>query len=303
MNQFFLQSPEWEQFQKSLGRKTWRVENVLVIQHDLPLMQNYLYCPRPHFSVGRLAGGVQAPHGKESFFTEVEKIARQKKSIFLKIDPAHTLTPQPSTLNVCRSRSLQPHKTIFIDLQKSEEELFTDMHEKTRYNIRLAERKGVRIRDASAKGDFDLFWRLLQETAARDGFHPHERTHYEKLLQTHSNSFFNKIFFAEYNGRVLAAAFINFYTPSSTATYLHGASSGEHRGVMAPHLLQWRVMEFARSHGFHSYDFGGIDEEKWPGLTRFKKGFGGERKEYPESVDVIYRPAWYCLYQRASKRS
>ncbi len=305
---FFLQSLEWERFQRLLGRKTRRIKGALVIRHDLPFGFNYLYCPRPE-----LANREQATENR--FFEEAEKIAEQEKSVFLKIDPASSefgvrsseqeeVNSQLPTPNSQLSHSIQPSKTIILDLTQSEDHLLASMHPKTRYNIRLAERRGVRISNGKWKmenGKFDDFYFLLRETSKRDGFHLHDRAYYENMLAVCSDEFSNELFCAEYRGQALAVALVNFYTPSHAATYVHGASSVAHRDLMAPHLLHWRIIQEAKKRGFRYYDFWGIDERKWPGLTRFKKGFGGRAVEYPESVDIIYRLAPYAFY-RISRR-
>jgi lipid II:glycine glycyltransferase (peptidoglycan interpeptide bridge formation enzyme) len=286
----FLQSAEWGEFQRSCGRKTRRVNGALVIRHDLALGLHYLYCPRPDMRITDSVSGI----------TGVREIARAEKSIFLKIDPLHPLEIRNTDCVMRDTRSLQPRQTVVLDLQKYEEELLAGMHEKTRYNIRLAERKGVGIRNQeSGIREFEIFWRMLRDTAARDGFHTHERMYYEKLLDTRSHNFSNEIFFTEYRGETIAAALINFYRPDSgepVATYLHGASSREYKEAMAPQLLHWRVIQEAKRRGLRYYDSWGIDEKRWPGLTRFKKGFGGDVLDYPPSVDLVSRPGWYKVY-------
>lgn len=290
----FLQSPEWEQFQSLLGRKTWRADGVLVVRHDLPGGLNYLYSPRPNTVTS-------------NWLLVAGKIALQEKSIFLKIDPAGSGKsdfPQEVRLPKMKvSSSIQPRKTIVLDFQKSEDELLGAMHEKTRYNIRLAERKSVEvsIRGAGSRAhDIKSFWGLLKETAERDRFHTHPQSHYERLLSVYSSNFSSELFFAECNGKIIAAAMVNFYrSPTSiesVATYLHGASRREYRDMMAPHLLHWRIIQEAKRRGFRYYDLWGIDEKKWPGLTRFKTGFGGEVVEYPPSADLVYRPFLYGAY-------
>jgi len=283
----FLQSPEWENFQRSVGRETRRIEGQLIIQHKLPFGFNYLYSPRPHIN------------NADSFLSKTELIAKEEKAIFLKIDPDEEFKGLKfKSLKV--SRPIQPQKTIILDLAKSEEELLSTMHEKTRYNLRLAERREVEI---ACSGDFEKFWELLLETARRDRFRTHEKRYYEKLLAVKSENFSNELFFAEYQGKIIAAALINFYETGShrIATYLYGASSREHKEVMAPHLLHWHIIRRAKKLGFLFYDLWGIDEKHWPGLTRFKKGFGGKVVEYPAAVDIIYRPIEYFFYRFVRK--
>lgn len=283
----FLQSSEWEEFQKSVGRKTWRICGILVIRHDLPAGFNYLYCPHPKLVTTGL-------------LLEIANIAKGERSVFLKIDPAENFQLPISNFQLHESASVQPSKTVVLDIQKSEEELLRAMHEKMRYNIRFAERRGVEA--ANNKGQIvnglEVFWELLQETARRDKFHTHPRIYFEKLIAVRSNNFSNELFFAKYQGMILAAAIVNFYRGrTSIATYLHGASSGTHRGIMAPHLLHWRIIQEARKRNFRYYDFWGIDDTKWPGLTRFKLGFSGEIVEHPTSTDIIYRRIWYSTYK------
>lgn len=284
----FLQSSEWEEAQKSLGRKVWRVGELLLIRHNLSAGFNYLYCPRPKLVTG-------------NWLLNSEEIAREEKSIFLKIDPAVQLLVTGYQLRA--TNSLQPRKTVLIDLQKSEEELLRSMHEKTRYNIRLAERRGVVVAPVAEPTAADMFiwWSMLSSTAERDGFHAHERAYYEKLVRTRSEEFSNELFLADCNMTTLAGAVVNFYWPARTATYLHGASSRANKEVMAPHLLHWRIMQEAKRRGFHYYDLWGTDDKKWPGLTRFKIGFGGEKFEYPESFDIVYRPLLYGWYKLARR--
>lgn len=278
----FLQSSEWEELQRAYGRKTWRVFEALIIRHDLPGKFNYLYCPRPA-SVA------------QSWLGAVKGIAKKERSLFLKIEPAEEIpTRELKNFTFKISKSLQPRKTFILDLNRPEEEILSGMHEKTRYNIRLAEKKKVQIRK---KADFEIFWKMLQETAKRDGFYTHPKNYYEKLIAVKTENFSHELFFAEQEGNILAAALVNLYRSSGVATYLHGASSSRRREVMAPYLLHWRIIQELKRQGFSGYDWGGIDEIKWPGVTRFKKGFGGEAVEFPPAVDLVFRPRFYRLFK------
>lgn len=291
----FLQSPEWEAIQRAMGRRTWRVAGSLVIQHK-GRNWNYLYSPRPALS------GIPLT----AFFTELSTLGKDQCAIFSRVDPVHAFfLPQ---LSVYKGTALQPQATVIIDLAHSEDELLARMHEKTRYNIRLAARKGVMIsspHNTAGKEALERFWNMLQETAVRDGFNLHERRYYETLLDTHSPNFSNEFFFSTHAGTPRSAALINFYKdPESghaAATYLHGASTNEGREFMASHLLHWEVIREAKRRGVNLYDFWGIDSARWPGVTRFKRGFGGDVVEYPQSFDIIHRPLLYGFYRIAKK--
>lgn len=283
----FLQSQEWELFQKRLGRKTWRVDGVLLIRNDLPFGLNYIYAPRP-------AGEKITA----AFLEKAAAFAKAEQSVFLKIDPESKPAFSFSHRN---GKNLQPLETLVLDLTKPEDALLSAMHQKTRYNIRLASKHGVTVKKESGEAAAEQFFRLLKETAARDGFHAHPESHYRQLAETHSDDFANEFFFAKYQGSALAAALVNWYRPSGTATYLHGASSNLHREIMAPHLLHWEIIREAQRRGFQHYDFWGIDEKKWPGVTRFKLGFGGERITYPAARDIPYRTFLYRVYEFLKK--
>ncbi len=280
----FLESAEWEEVQRRMGRRCTRIGGVLAIRHDLPLGHHYWYAPRPILDAPCLLALVEQ--------------ARASGALFLKVDPATPLAPIP--YRHALSHSLQPSETVFMDCRKSDTEFLAAMHPKTRYNIRLAERHGVTVRiprPPILERDIQFFHGLLTETAARDGFRLHPAEHYRILFQVGSVPFMNALFLAELNGVPIAAALVNCYAPSRTATYLHGGSSRAHRALMAPHLLHWHVMRYLRETGFDRYDLGGIDERKWPGVSRFKLGFGGSRHVFPSSVDYIFRRMPYALYR------
>lgn len=280
----FLQSPEWRAIQQRMGRRTERIASVLVIRHDLPFGAHYLYAPRPQ----RLG---------PNFFSAIGARAQEPGALFLKIDP---LEPLPEAPFGTRAHSLQPPATILIDCPRSDAELLAAMHAKTRYNIRLAERHGVSVRRVQRPvpvEDFETFLRLLRRSAERDAFVLHPAEHYRILLDVATEQFSNELFIAERRGSPLAAAIVNCYQPSKTATYLHGGSSYEQRALMAPHLLHWRIIPACRERGMGTYDFGGVDSVRWPGLTRFKQGFGGIAHEYPSAVDYVFKPFVYRLYR------
>ncbi len=104
-----------------------------------------------------------------------------------------------------------------------------------------------------------------------------------------------ELFLADFKNKIIAANIVVFW--EKTAIYLHGASDYEQRNLMAPHLLQWEQIKEAKKRGCIEYDFWGIDEKKWPGVTRFKKGFGGREVEYPGAFDLIFQPVWYKIYK------
>lgn len=325
----FLQSFEWGKIQESLGRKVfrmWLVDEKIddnapifaaqIIKHDLPLGKNYLYIPHgPIYKLG-IISKIEETYKKENtnpkqvyiekkagyfddFLKAVNDLCKEEESIFLKMEPAlkselHRNYLLKTELKLS-DKEIQPSQTIISDLEKSEEELMAEMKPKTRYNIRVAQKHGVEILrcDPEDKKYFDKFLELMSETAKRDKFHLHSKENYQKIVDSRSDDFKNDLYVALLDGKILAAAIVNFF--NDKAVYLHGASSSKYRNVMAPYLLHWEIMKDAKNKGFKKYDLWGISE-KWPGVTRFKKGFGGKEIKYLGAFDLAVDRLWYLIY-------
>lgn len=298
----FLQSYQWGEFQELLNRKIWRIETQglkgLIIKHDLPLGKNYLYCPRGPIVQG---GDISV------FLKEVKKITQQEKSIFFKIEPEIDLNLTDYGFKKSL-KEIQSSKTIILDIDKSKEELLEQMHHKTRYNIRLAEKKGVTVQeiDLKDKESINIFINLLEQTAQRDKFYIHSKEHYQKMLEVLGKDGIVKLFLAKYQDKIIAGTLNSFF--NQTAIYLHGASDYSHRNLMASYLLQWQAIIQAKEQGLKYYDFGGINQEKWPGVTRFKKGFlpcrqagNDQETHYPGAFDLVLNKFWFFIYKIARK--
>jgi lipid II:glycine glycyltransferase (peptidoglycan interpeptide bridge formation enzyme) len=307
----FLQSWQWGELQYEISGPIFRlgIEDggelaaaMTIIQKELPMGKSYFYCPRGPIMDLKYWG----PETCELLFNEIEIMARNEGAMFLRFDPIFNIPPvltseegqadfiagQSDKFQIQQTIDVQPSRTLMLDLIKSQDELLKNMHQKTRYNIRLAEKKGVKIIEADFT-HFDSFWRLLGETKDRDKFRSHGHDYYIEMLKVDPN--FIRLFIAEYNGKAIAANIVSFF--GDTVTYLHGASSNEYRNTMAPYLLQRYVIRQAKEFGYKYYDFNGIDEKKWPGVTRFKKGFSGEEVEYPGTFDLIFDKGWYSVYK------
>lgn len=349
----FLQSFEWGELQKSVGRRVWRLgayasdgstDHVLrdenkespdsgsghselaavatVIEHTVPFSKSYLYCP-----YGPVYRDDLSHRQKQDITKLILSKARDitietetRHEIFFRIEPR--ISPDELgnfflNMGLRKTQAVQPQDTRIIDLTRSEEQLLADMHHKTRYNIRLAERKGVAIREGKDLNDFEIFWQLMELTARRDNFHPHPKIYYQKLWEPfHFTDVYDqmdltvKLLIAAYNNRPLAANLLILF--GDRATYAHGASNTRHRHLMAPHLLQWKGILLAREAGYRYYDVGGVRPEKrqvskrekeyaWDGITRFKKSFGGHEVNYIGAWDWVYDKKWYFLYQWAKR--
>ncbi len=286
----FLQSWEWGEFQAGVGNRPVRSEvdgsYVQGFEHRLPMNLKYLYIPRAGISNHKM----------------VNSFLRTKGYVFARVEPVEAMG------EVSFTRCRQPQHTLILDLTKTEEALFSKMHSKTRYNIRLAGKKGVEIREGK---NVDWFWDLNIQTKVRNEFRTQGKEYYKNMLEmptTHQLTAF-------YEDKPVASQI--YIAHGGTCTYLHGASSNEHRNIMAPYLLQWHSIQFAKKFGNAQYDFWGVaapmengktfhtyswnESDKLSNVTRYKAGFGGVGKSYPDAYEIPLKKVLYTLFQFAKK--
>ena len=304
----FLQSFEWGEFQEALGREVIRkgvfeeaeekilLGSALFIKHRLPLGKYYWYCPRgPILTAASLC---------QPFIN----YAAEQKGIFLRIEPLNAINEVKGALHTA---SIQPSCTIILDILRSENDILGKMHEKTRYNIRLAEKRGVKVKwsEKPGRGEVNDFISLIQETAKRHSIKAHPAFYYSAMIRLfcmkrEGNAPYMNMCTAYYNNQPIAGNLVMFF--GDTATYLHGGSSNAHKNFMASYLLQWESIKRAKAMGHRYYDFWGIAEDggkdhRLAGVTRFKKGFGGVPYSFPQAFDFPFQKKWHYLYRIARK--
>lgn len=302
----FLQSAEWLDFQEKLGHEIYRLGmteggemSVLcgIIENKLPFNKKNFYIPRgPIENSEHQVSSILY----ENLLKEITQLDKQKNTVFIRLEPPNIQSKILNTKYKIQNTShAQPEHTLVLDITKSEDELLSGMHEKTRYNIRLAEKKNLVLKD----GALEDFWKLMEETTKRDGFRPYPKSTYEKMIKSISGDgktgMRAELKIVYFENTPLAAAIVGYF--GDTVTYLHGASSHEYRNLMAPYFLHWKIIGEAKKLGYKFYDFWGIDETKWPGVTRFKKGFGGFEINYPGTFDLPISKLWYKIYNLARK--
>jgi len=241
--------------------------------------------------------------------------ARQRRAFCLKLEPDLLDDPAQAARLVrhgLRSspQTVQPRSTILIDLDREEDEILARMKSKSRYNIRLAARKGVIIRDGTAC-DLPAFQSLLEETARRDNFVVHSAEYYRVAYDLFVPSGHARFLLATYQDTILAGIMVSVL--GRKALYLYGASGSTHRNLMPNYLLQWEAIRLAKRRGCLTYDTWGIPDEDeevlereflkrsgglW-GVYRFKRGFGGRVVRYLGACDDVYLRPLYWLYNQA----
>ncbi|MEK7181819.1 MAG: peptidoglycan bridge formation glycyltransferase FemA/FemB family protein [Patescibacteria group bacterium] len=300
----FLQSDLWRLFQENFGRESASLSgdgfSGMGFVESVPLFGTCIYFPHgPVFEKG-----FQGTDFSQRFLT----FAKSKKAFFVRVEPQSEeekqfLQQQFGANFVKAPKAIQPEETFVIDITPSEEDLLARMKSKTRYNIRLAEKRGVRIFETREKKYREAFLDLMEKTAKRKEIRPHARAYY-KAFFTGFPEGVCRLFVAELDGEILAANLVLFF--GDTVTYLHGGSSDTRRDAMAPYLLQWEQIKVAKNAGAVRYDFGGVKTvtrkahgKNWDGITRFKQGFSQDTEPtlFPGTYDIILHAPKYFLYR------
>jgi len=305
-----LQSWEWGEVKRRSG---WTPRRLFVEGHDGRVVGSaqvlgrrpvrgapmLLYAPR---------GPVVEDFRAEALDALIEEIrARAGDAFVLKCDPPiEEGSPDAAAMLgagfvIERSTGfggVQPKAVMVLDLAPDLEKILAGFRSKWRYNVRLAEKKGVEVARAGRE-HLAEFYDLLVETARRDHFFVRGRRYFEDLFDILEPAGMMAMFIARFEGAPIAGALCMGF--GSRLTYVYGASSNEHRNVMPNHLMQWTMIQWAKEQGYGIYDFRGVSpvrdgepvEEHLAGLNRFKDGFGARYVEYAGTFDLPLRPLVY----------
>jgi len=295
-----LQTSQWGALKSEFG---WDWDLVTVGDPEMPQAgAMVLYRPLP-LKLGTIA---YVPRGPlvdwedmalvRELLDRVHRVVRRRRAWACWLEPeALDGTQAVATLVALAyrpsSRTIQPRSTILVDLAPDEDDILKAMKSKTRYNIRLAARKGVTVRMGTVD-DIDVFYALMTETGERDEFGVHTAAYYKRSFELFDARGQVGLFLAEYEGEPLAG--ILAFVVGKKAWYISGASSNRHRNLMPAYAVQWAAMQWAKSLGCRVYDLWGIpdadkatleaefterSDELW-GVYRFKRGFGGQVVRY-----------------------
>jgi len=309
-----LQSYEWGQVKGLTGWKPFRlviedndriVAAISLLKRDIPVIKKGIfYAPR---------GPVLDLQDHELFLfllKHVQELAKKEQVIFLKIDPDvpaanedfKGLLKKAGFVSAERGgkfEGLQPKFVMRLDINSGEDEIMSKFHHKTRYNIRLAERKGVVIKEDCVKNDLRDFYSILVVTAERDKFLIRSYRYFEIMWEQLVENNLAKLFMAYYEGEPIAGTLA--FTIGDKAWYIYGASANRHRDKMPNYLLQWTMIKWAKSLGCTMYDFRGVpgdlsEDNPIYGLYKFKKGFNAVFTEFVGEYDLVYAPVYYKLW-------
>ena len=304
-----LQTSAWGELKSRFG---WAAERIAVSREGRIFAGALVLFRRLPLRLGTLAyvpkGPILDPSDAEvtkTLLAGLDRLARSRRAALLKVEPDAVQFDLPGFRR--SPHSIQPPRTLTIDLARGDDDILAAMHHKTRYNIRLANKKGVTAREAS-RADLPAFNALMQATGARDDFAVNSPAYYEAAFDLFVPGGQARLFVAEVESHIVAGLFA--FAHGDRAWYFYGASSDAHRERMPNHALQWRAMRWARSIGCREYDMWGIPDEDeaaleaqylrrqdglW-GVYRFKRGFGGRVVRFAGAFDRVYNPLLYRLY-------
>jgi lipid II:glycine glycyltransferase (peptidoglycan interpeptide bridge formation enzyme) len=303
-----LQSYQWGKFRKDTGVQVERLgffvngklQNAIQVTfHKIPILNRFVgYFPK-------------GPTPDENQLAALRQLAKKYNAIYIKLEPnvkkplSQTKADNPDIqflqkFQVEEGRPLFTRYTFELDLRPSEEELMSKQSSKTRYNVKLAEKKGVKIIEDTSERGLEDYLRILAETTKRQGFYAHDENYFRKLWENLKDSGMMHIFKAVYENKVLVVWIVFVF--NNVLYYPYGASSSLYREVMASNLMMWEVIRFGKAQGCHNFDMWGSlgpepdEKNPWWGFHRFKKGYGGELVEFIGSYDLVHDYPMYKLY-------
>ncbi|MDB4939710.1 MAG: Methicillin resistance protein [Candidatus Doudnabacteria bacterium] len=300
----FLQSWAWGDFQKSVGKDVRRfaIEEFktfsFVAQAILSKQGKHAYLFLPYGPV------LSDEHKFEEHFIFFAKELKKKypELLFIRFEFQQKLAYLKSSEFV-KSADLNPHRTLILDISKSEEDILKGMHPKTRYNIKVAKKHNVQVRIQNELGEAG---KLFLDTAKRQKIKAFQEQYYQKILQFFAQSQLGvtaKLYTAWHEGDILAANLM-IYTEhglvNNLMIYLFGGSSDIKRNLMAPYALHWQAILDAKAFGYTQYDLWGYESDPkhpWHGFSKFKAGFGGVEHSSIGTYDYVYNHSWYHVYK------
>lgn len=308
-----LQSWEWGEFRKKTGTKVERIgffdqgkltKALQVTFHNLP-------SPLNNRTVGYFPKGYMPD---EEQLHAVKEIGKLHNALFVKLEPnvgqnINSPSAHDPIKRFLHENEAVPGRPLFtkytfqLDLTKSEEKLFNAIDSKTRYNIRLATKKGVEIFENTTQEGMEQYIEILSETTKRQGFYAHTPEYFRTMWQELGDSGMLRIFNAVYKGKILVSWIMFVF--NGVLYYPYGASRSIHRNVMASNLMMWEMIMFGKREGCHKFDMWGSlgsDPKKtdpWYGFHKFKAGYGGDLVEFVGSFDLLIDPPIYNFYRIA----
>jgi len=299
-----VQTWEWGEFQKSQGHQVFRFgvfdDDKIVSAYTV----SFHKIPKTKYSIGTI---LRSPKVDEDMLKNIKKTAIDQNAVFVKFEPDVSKTDSDMHFpNMVPSPKVAFYpNTFLINLTQSEDKLLEVMHSKTRYNIRVANRYGVEVKEATNDKGFEIYLKLLFDTTKRQGFYLHQQKYHRDMWNILKKTDIPHIMLASYQGQVLSAFML--FKLKDQLFYPYGASLDIHREVMAPTLLMWESIKLGKKLKCKIFDMWGClgpdakEGDNGFGFHRFKQGFNGQPFEYIGTYDFVINPTLYQLYNFIDK--
>ncbi len=304
-----IQSWEWGEFRKKTGVDVVRVGHFSGPKITKAYQLTFHKVPKLNYTIGYFPKGPM-PNGE--MIDALAKIGAEKKAAFIKMEPnveIERLTTNDERLT--KLGLVRAKKTLFtkynfvLDLTRSEEQILAGMHPKTRYNIKVAQKKGVEVYDSVDEKNFEIYLKLYFDTTKRQKYFGHTPEYHRLVWKTLKDAKMARVLIGKYNKKPLVAwMLLNF---GDTLYYPYGGSSLEHKDVMASNLVAWEAIKIGKRLKLKNFDMWGAlgpepsAKDPWYGFHRFKAGYGARHVEYIGTYDLVLNPALYKLLGAADR--
>lgn len=281
-----LQTKLWAEFRRKWGNEVLETPYGVITLHRIPPTK---------FKLGAF---IKCPEPTKEMMKFLKELAKKENLIFIKMEP--NVLKNDKTIKLLKDNGCVAGKTLFtptsfwIDLTKSEEELLASFESKTRYNIRLSERKGVKVEEETGDKAFEKYLELTAETTKRDNFFAHNR-HYHKLMWETLKGKIAHLLTAKFENEIIVTWIL--FESDGFLYYPYGGSTHnpKYKNLMASNLMMWEAIKFGKKLGLTTFDLWGREPGK--GFTKFKEGYNPKVVEFVGTWDLVINKPLYNLYK------
>lgn len=290
-----LQTTAWAEFRKKWGNEILETKYGIITVHHLPV----------GLKLGIFEKG---PMPTEPMVKDLVKVGKENNLVFIKLEPNYPVrkdnmacADKDKTVSLLkkygavRGKTLFTPSTFWIDLTPSEDDLMQSFHSKTRYNIRVAQRNGVTVKEDNSEKAFKKYLGLTRETVNRQGFYAHTEKYHRLMWEVLKKAGIAHLLTARYKDEIITTWIL--FAWKKFLYYPYGASTEKHKNVMANNLMMWGAIKFGKKLGLSTFDLWGREEGK--GFTKFKEGYNPHIVEFLGTWDLVINPSAYQVYRLA----
>jgi lipid II:glycine glycyltransferase (peptidoglycan interpeptide bridge formation enzyme) len=284
-----LQTSAWAEFRRKWGNEVLETKYGILTLHKLPFTNH---------KIGMFIKGLTPT---KEMLEDLKRLGKEKNLVFIKLEP--NCPKSPKLTELIKSEGAVPGKTLFtpstfwIDLKPSEEELMKSFSSKTRYNIRVAQKNSVTVREDNSDTAFNKYLELTRETISRQGFYAHSEKYHRLMFAILRKAGITHLLAATYQEKIITTWIL--FVWKDFLYYPYGASTEKNKNVMANNLMMWEAIQFGKKLGLTTFDLWGREEGK--GFTKFKEGYNPKVIEFLGTWDLIINKPMYALYKIGEK--